>query len=226
MRLAPLSLCLPCLLTGLAGAEPNLSRELPWASPYQPTWRSCDSQEEPSPIPLPALLGEGGIKVSLDTYGVLKLEDARGIIRLRMGLPGRPLKAWRGAGIPMPLESFPCRMPDHSPLSRGEGAGTGDFRLSMSGLLWILDDSEHLVTVVHPATLRVVFIPLPGQGSVNLKWYPDHLQVQEVALGSASRQGSLCWSVPWAGLLPQFLYLASSPPKLPQGTALHPYPSE
>jgi len=225
MRLA--SLILACVLGTILQAAPEApARELPWSLTYQPSWQPCDSAAEPQPIPVPELPRKDGMKVLLTTFGVLQIEDIRGIIRLRMGLPGRPLKIWRGAGVPMTLEDFPCRFPSETPLSKGSPAGDRDFRTSLAGLLWVLDDSEHMITVVHPATLQVVFIPLPGQNGLDLKWYPDRLQVRESLTGPVGRRDLGCWSVPWAGLLPQFLHLTSQPPPLPQGTALVPFPVE
>ena len=101
-----------------------------------------------------------------------------------------------------------------------------DFRPVLKGLLWILDDGEHMVTVVHPATGQVIYLTLPGGKDLGLRMYPDRLEVRESPSDPGARKEAACWSVPWMGLFPQLLRLATPPPAPPPGTALNPFPKE
>jgi len=200
------------------------SRGLPKAQVPSLPWRNA-------PVLPSALQGltqpsSGPLRVVLDPGGALKIVDARGIIWLRMGLPGRPIRVWRDGGIPINGAFGTWAFPDRTPLCLGIGAlplGQADFRSGLQGLLWILDDEERLLTVVHPATARVVHLSLPTGTGLDLAFYPDALWVIE-GNPEAARPRSY-WSLPWLSLLPQFIALGSAPKPEKPGTALVPFPN-
>ena len=65
--------------------------------------------------------------------------------------------------------------------------GAPDFRPALEGLLWILDDDESYLTVIHPATARVVYLPLPGGQDLDLAFHPDQLEVRGARPGRLAR---------------------------------------
>jgi len=203
-------------------------RHLPWDQAPSLPWRASLPGELADPHPLAALPERGTLQVSLDPDGALKVMDTRGIILLRTGLPGRPLRLWRDGGNPLPGTSGTWRFPAETPLQRGIGAlplGQPDFRPGLEGILWILDDEERLLTVLHPATSRVVYLTLPGGTGLDLHFLPDHLVVRQGLQGSASGRSQSAWSLPWLSLLPQFILLGTPLPAQKPGTALVPYPN-
>jgi len=222
-----LALSLTGLLT-LAVQAQVPGRALPWDGQPEPPWRASEMSPAPPPLP-PEVTAPRSVSkrtVQLSSHGVLKILDDRGLVLLRQGLPGRPLRLWRDAGTPMDLSGFPCVFPGETPLSKGaEGMilETGDFRPNLKGLLWILDDGGRQLTVVHPATGQVVFLPLPGGRDQELFLFPDHLELRDALPEPGSRNEIARWSVPWVGLLPQLLKLSSPPPAPPPGTALSPF---
>jgi hypothetical protein len=139
------------------------------------------------------------------------------------------LQILRDAGIPMTLGDFPSDFPVETPLTKGLGnlplAGD-DFRNALQGLLWILDDGERRITVVHPATRQVVYIPLPTGQNWGINLYPDRLEVQERALPGEEHRERACWSISWLILLPQFVRLSLPQPAGNPGTAFRPFPAE
>jgi hypothetical protein len=157
--------------------------------------------------------------VRITTDGSLVITDSRGIVRLRMGLPGRPLLMWRDAGTPLELSSGPFLFSSATPkVTRSE-----DFRWALHGLLWILDDGEQVITVLNPATLQVVYLPLPGGQDLRLVFYPDRLEAQETS--GPSRRERAAWFLSWAAMLPHFIQLRNpAPGKGKLGTALIPFP--
>jgi len=223
VRLAALLLTLPLL-----AAPPN--RGLPWESEPEPPWRACEPGIKPSMLPDLASPGVSGHRmVSLTPHGVLRIIDERGLVILRLGLPGRPLRIWRDEGISLDLNDFPRGFPVETPLSKGPetlASGGTDFRMALKGLLWILDDGERVITVVHPATGQVAYLRLPGGKNLDLSMYPDRLEVRETDPEPGTRIEAACWSVPWMGLLPQLLLLSTPPPAPPPGTAMNPFPAE
>jgi hypothetical protein len=167
--------------------------------------------------------------VSLAADGALRITNDKGLILLRTGLPGRPLRVWRDWGTAIADPTAPMRFPSRSPLQRGIGGmilGTPDFRPALEGLLWILDDGESILTLVHPATAQVVYLPLPGGQDLNLSFYPDHLGVQE---GPSAEHGQRTdgWSLHWLALLPQFIQLGKDASiNRARGSALAPFPKD
>lgn len=196
-------------------------RGLPWDRMPTLPWRAMPSEERPALPPLPEFPTGGPLRVILDSGGALRVVDAKGIILMRTGLPGRPQKLWRDGGCPLPGASGAWDFPSQTPLRRGIGAlplGQADFRPALEGLLWILDDEERLLTMVHPATSQVTYLALPGGTGLDLLFLPDQLIVRP-NLGSAN-----AWSLPWLSLLPQFILLGTPPPAPKPGTALLPFP--
>jgi hypothetical protein len=129
----------------------------------------------------------------------------------------------------MPSLSGTWSFPEETPLRGGIGAlplGQADFRPGLRGTLWILDDEERLLTVVHPATSRFVYLPLPGGTDLELLFLPDQLVVRQGAEGSGTGHSRSAWSLPWLSLLPQFILLATPLPAPKPGTALQPFPKE
>jgi hypothetical protein len=164
------------------------------------------------------------VEANLTGDGTLSIRDARGIIQLRTGLPGRPLKAWRDGGLPLASATGAWRFPAESPLCQGLGGlqwTAKDFRPFMRGLLWILEDGEGFLTVVHPATARAVHLPLPPGRDLQLRFLADRL---EVVAGDVDKGAPRQWSIPWMGLLPRLVALGSRPDPSKAGTALAPYP--
>ncbi len=206
-------------------------RGLPWMVAPQPPWKTtlAAPQNPPVPVPAPNTPETGPIRVDLSGDGTLKISDARGVVRLRLGLPGRPLRIWRDAGIPITLAESPYQFPAETPLSKGLGnlpLEGPDFRIALGGLLWILEDGERVLTVVHPATYQVVYLPLPLGQNLDVLMYPDRLDLCENSPSLEERQEAPCWSIPWLGLLPQFMRLSQAPPAGKQGTALEPFPKD
>jgi len=220
MRLGAL-LLIPSLL---AAQE---TRGLAWDKAPTLPWRTL--LLEGSYPPALVAPSTGPLKVSLDADGALRIVDAKGIVRLRNGLPGRPQKVWRDAGIRLERPSGSWSFPAQSPLARGIGAlplGQPDFRAGLEGLLWILDDEERILTVLHPATSRLAYLTLPGGTDLDLLFLPDQLVVRQGADTPPALRPRSAWSLPWLSLLPQFILLGTPQPTPPPGTALLPFPKE
>jgi hypothetical protein len=207
---------------GLSAQTPGTG--LPWrAAPALP-WQL----EGPGPVPAPCAAKPTqtyfGLSVRLDQDGALRITDEKGLIRLRTGLPGRVRRVWRDWGTPVADPWRPLGFPVRTPLQRGIGAlpvESPDFRPALEGLLWILDDDESILTVIHPATSRVVYLPLPGGQDLDLHFHPDRLEVLERAPGGGAQSG---WSLHWLALLPQFVQLGKENEAIqPKGTALAPF---
>ncbi len=239
MRLVSPHLARLAFAAALAAPLPAQARlPLPWETAPALSWRAglgsdigalvdAGSQD---PIALGAP-SDGPVTVKLTADGTLRIVGAKGVRRLRLGLPGRPLRAWRDRGIPLDLTALEStneswRFPSGTPLAKGIQAlpwGSEDFRNALNGLLWILDDGEHFLTVVHPATARVVFLPLPIGQDFNMRMTPGYLELLEnptSGTSSAPRR----WSLPWLALLPQFAKLARPDESPMSGTALLPFP--
>lgn len=201
---------------------------LPWASPAALPWRSA--LPEPAPEPLSARPPQGAtLQASVSPDGTLRLVDARGLVLLRAGLPGRPVRAWRDGGTPLAPPYGTWTFPAATPLSRGLGAlpaDGADLRRALEGLLWILDDGDPCLTVVHPATGRMLHLGLPAGEHLGIAFYPDRLGVHQLATSVARDTPRLCWSLPWMSLLPQLLELARPQPVPPAGGALKPFPRD
>lgn len=218
MRLGTL-LLIPAALTAQSTLPWDNATELPWVA----------SLPSPGPLPLdsPSTTQEPQCLVSLSGDGTLRISDSRGRVTLRLGLSGRPLVLMRDAGVPMTLEDFPCRFPAETPLTRGLGSlplAGDDFRTALKGLLWIVDDGERRITVIHPATRQVIYLPLPAGQDWEVRLHPDRLEVRERSCPTEERRETACWSLPWLVLLPQFVRLSLPPPAGNPGTAFQPFP--
>ncbi len=203
------------------------ARGLPWDRAQSLPWRAASAEKFSSAPPLPAAPEMGPLRVSLDPDGALRVVDAKGIILLRTGLPGRPRKLWRDGGRPLPGTSGTWSFPTQTPLREGIGAlplGQPDFRPGLYGTLWILDDEERLLTVLHPATSRVAYLSLPEGAGLDLQFLPEQLVVQQGLAGTDRPRDA--WSLPWLSLLPQFILLGTPAPAPKPGTALQPFPKE
>lgn len=168
----------------------------------------------------------GPMTATLSGDGTLRVSDARGLIRVLAGLPGRPLRAWRNGGTALPVPVGSWRFPGDAPLSRGLGNlqwCADDFRPFLRGLLWVLEDGEAFLSVVHPATARLIHLPLPPGRDLRIRFLPDRLQV---AAGEVEPGAPRLWSIPWMGLLPRLAALGPHPTPAPVGTALAPFPRE
>lgn len=210
----------------LAAQVPKLGqgpRALPWQSGPAPTWQPLDQIPKATPGPLPGAVS-GPLSARISPDGTLEVWNGAGVRTLRIGLPGRPKRVWRdGGGLPASLDhlSFPAK----DPLSEGLGGlawNAGDFRISLSGLIWVLEDGERVLTIVHPATAQAVYLPLPRGEDFDLAFEPTRL-VLTAKQGPAERPAA--WALSWLALLPQFARLG--PPATPPaaGTALKPFPA-
>jgi hypothetical protein len=218
------------LLTGAAAlAAPSLAAQghqsLPWERVSPLDWQvgSGSVRVETLSDPVPST---GPLEARLAGDGTLSIRDARGILRLKTGLPGRPLKAWRDSGFPLTPPSGTWLFPADSPLSQGLGGlkwVAEDFRPFLRGLLWILEDGEGFLSVVHPATARVIHLPLPPGRDLRLCFLPNRL---EVVAGEVDRGAPRQWSIPWMALLPRLADLGPHPSPAKAGTALIPFPKE
>ncbi len=185
------------LLTVAALAAPKLAAQgrqaLPWEGLQPLDWQAGPGAA--AAIPYEAKPSSGPVEARLTVDGTLSIRDARGIIRLQTGLPGRPLKAWRDGGIPLPAPSGAWPFPTDSPLSQGLGGllwGASDFRAFLRGLLWVIEDGEAILTVAHPATARVIHLPLPPGRDLHLNFLPDRL---EVGAGEVDKGTPRRWSI-------------------------------
>ncbi|MDE3246529.1 MAG: hypothetical protein KGN80_10610 [Acidobacteriota bacterium] len=275
MRLGPFRLAArlsAALLAAPAVAQPRLPVPLPWDTAPTISWRAgvgihADAE---APVAAKTPASANPITVTLSADGTLHLVGAKGVRRLRMGLPGRPLRVWRDAGIPLPLTGLEAangrggralpghrvgeyegiarmrairgseangrsplvhvgswRFPKDTPLAKGIQAlpwGGDDFRIALAGLLWIIDDGEHFLTVVHPATARVVYLPLPPGQDFTVRMTPGYLELLENPR-EASTSAPRRWSLPWLALLPHFAKLARPDDIAVPGTALIPFPN-
>lgn len=225
-------------------------KELPWAAARVLPWTPgpASSGDEAPPVQAPAARpqadapaalpgrspapasGDRSLAVTLSTDGALRITDDKGTIQLRSGLPGRPLKLWRDGGTVLDPSAGLLRFPAHTPLLSGIGGlrlGSADFRPALEGLLWLLDDDERVITIVHPATARMAFLPLPGGRDITLVFYADRLEVQRLLPGPPPRPEAVSWSLPWLALLPQFIQLGQAKARpAREGTALVPFPRE
>lgn len=215
------------LLTVVALAAPLLAQghQLPWERLQPPDWQAGPALP-PEATPWVAQPSTGPVMARVTRDGTLQVLTARGIIRLKTGLPGRPLRAWRDGGLPLPAAFGTWQFPVDAPLSQGLGGlqwAAADFRPFLRGLLWILEDGEGFLTVVYPATARVVHLPLPPGRDLQLRFLKDRL---EVAAGAVDKGAPRQWSIPWMGLLPRLASLGPHPDAEKPGTALAPFPKD
>ena len=218
------------LLTAALALPAQTPRPLPWMAAPPLPWKTAELT--PLPVPPRALPTQTyfALTLHLSKDGALRITDDAGLVRLRTGLPGRPLKVWRDWGIPVADPYAPLGFPGRTPLMRGIGGlpvGAPDFRPALEGLFWVLDDDEKRITLIHPAASRLVYLPLPGESGLDLVFRPDRLEVRELRSLAGGGQDTVCWSIPWLALLPQFIHLGQeNPNNRPSGTAMVPYPKE
>jgi len=219
-----------CLTGAFALSAQTTPGGLPWKSAGALPWQMDAPHAAPAPLAAQPTQTYFALTVRLAPDGEVRITDDKGLIRLKLGLPGRPLKAWRDWGVPIPDLTAPLPFSLRSPLQRGIGAlpvGAPDFRPALEGLLWILDDNEDVLTVLHPATAQVAYLPLPGGQELNLAFHPDHLEVLEGKAQGQAGKPAAGWSLHWLALLPQFIHLGQDPAvNRAKGTALLPFPRE
>ncbi|MBI4913178.1 MAG: hypothetical protein HY823_10605 [Acidobacteria bacterium] len=216
------------LLTAAAVLAAQAPRRLPWEGLPPLPWQELSEELGVEAPPMARPLPRGPIRVSLRTEGSLRVLDRRGIVRLRTGLPGRPMRLWRDAGLPLPgpWKDLPF---GEDPGGMWRSAGLvreGDPRDLLAGFLWILDDSGRFLSLVHPATAQVAFLPLPEAEEPTLVFRTAGLALQEPPGAEGSGGRGRRWLLPWMALLPAFMRL-EAPAETPRpGTALQPYPRE
>lgn len=214
------------LTSALAAQVPQLGkgpRALAWQSGPTPPWQPLEVTPPLQAELLPPSHGPLTAKISQD--GTLEVWNGGGVRTLRFGLPGRPRKVWRDGGLPLASLGAAWSFPAVDPLSNGLGGldwNAGDFRHSLAGLLWILEDGDRVLTVVHPATAQVVYLPLPRGEEFELAFEANRL-VLKAAQGPEGRPEA--WALPWLALLPQFARLGPPATLPPRGTALKPFPT-
>jgi hypothetical protein len=116
------------------------------------------------------------------------------------------------------------QFPEDTPLKQNLGAlgwSAEDFRPFLQGLLWVIEDGEAFLTVLHPATGRLIYLPLPPGRDLQLRFWKDHL---EVLAGEAEKGAPRRWVLPWIALLPRLAALGPHPNPGKPGTALAPFP--
>ena len=202
---------------------------LPWDKAPNLPWRAIPFEGLSAGPLQPSVPQTGPLRVTIDPDGALRVVDAKGIILLRTGLPGRPRKLWRDGGVEVAGTSGTWHFPAQTPLREGLGAlplGQSDFRLGLAGTLWILDDEERLLTVLHPATSRVIYLSLPRGTGLDLQFLPDQLLVRQGLDTGEIGRSRILWSLPWLSLLPQFILLGNPVQAPLPGTALVPYLKE
>lgn len=216
MRLVPFFLS----ATLLGAQAPG---KLPWDTAPAVPWKAGDRGPLPAPPHVEPIPAGTPIQARITLDGTIRVIDGRGMILLRTGLPGRPLRVWRDGGVAVASYGL-IRFSGRSLLTQGIGAlpvKDLDFRPALEGLLWILSDDERVITLIHPATANISYLPLPGGRAFQLVFHPDRLEVRE----NLEPGSSECWSVPWMALLPQLLQLGrENPANHPSGTALQPFP--
>lgn len=198
---------------------------LPWEQATPLAWQA-EPWTPPAAVPGVPAASQGSMTVHLSGDGTLRVSNARGLILLQAGLPGRPLRAWRDGGVPLDPAWGAWGFPADSPLAQGLGGlrwAADDFRPFLRGLLWVLEDGEGFLTVVHPATARVIHLPLPPGRDLRIRFLPDRL---EVAAGDVEKGAPRQWSIPWIGLLPRLAALGPHADTAKPGTALAPFPRE
>lgn len=223
MRLVARLLTAAALVAAPLGAQSR--PRLPWERilplPWQPVPRSA---AEASPAPPVPSGGPLSLRVSQD--GTVQVVDGRGRVRLEGGLPGRPFRAWRDGGFLLDPPTGAWAFPADTPLAQGLGAlrwCAEDFRPFLQGLAWILEDGEGVLSVIHPATGRILYLPMPPGRDLSLRFLPDRL---EVVAGHPEPGGASRWTLPWIGLLPRLVELGPHPDAGPKGTALIPFPQQ
>lgn len=226
MRLGSL-LLIPATLV----AQVPEGKSLPWERLQEPPWQLGAVGPLPAPLATKRLEADKlPLRVELRGDGSLRILDARGLVTLRSGLPGRPVRAWRDAGTVMDLSEGVFRFPRRSGLDGGIAsmplAPGEDFRALLSGLLWVLDDGERVLSILNPSRGQLVFVPLPAGNNLDLHFHPDRLEVWTGGDSLLGRRERVVWTLPWVALMPQFLSLAAPRPAGPPGTALKPYPSQ
>jgi len=217
------------LLTAALGLSAQVPATLPWKGMAALPWQMSEA-EPAQPVTATPTQSYFALTVRVAQDGEIRITDDKGLIRMKLGLPGRPLKAWRDWGTPIPDLGSPLAFAARSPLQRGIGGlpvGAPDFRPALEGLLWILDDDETILTVIHPATSQVSYLPLPGGQNLTLAFLPDRLEVLEGPAKDGATQTGTVWSLHWLALLPQFIHLGQdAAANRPKGTALLPFPKE
>ncbi|HEU4952614.1 MAG TPA: hypothetical protein VFT46_11740 [Holophagaceae bacterium] len=222
------------LLTAAAASLPAQApqvgkgpRSLPWQGGAAPTWQPVEGLP-PRPDPTPDASAStasptGPVTARIAPDGTLEVWNGAGVRTLRLGLPGRPRKVWRDGGRPV-TDLDHLAFPAADPLAGGPGGlpwGQSDVRPSLAGLLWILEDGERVLTVVHPATAQAIYLPLPRGEEFDLVFGPSRLLIQAAQGPEGHPQA---WALPWLALLPQFARLGPPSVPPPQGTALKPFP--
>ena len=214
MRLGAL---IPLLLAPALLAQGESRRTLPWEQAARLPWQPLD--RVPPEVPFTASASQGALTVKMDPDGTLRVLEGKGLRRLQVGLPGRPVQAWRDGGLPLAQPAGTWSFPAETPLSHGLGAlawEAEDLRPSLEGLLWILEDGENHLTVLHPATGRLAHLPLPSGERHQISFEKDRLVVRTGGRPPA-------WGLPWVALLPTLIHLGGRDTLPPQGTVFNPF---
>ena len=225
MRLVPLLLI---AILGVRAAAQG-AHALPWERLPPAFWQGL-FEELPGTPPPPATLPRGSaLEVRIAADGKLAVVDSRGVVRLRAGLPGRPVAVWRDGGLRVGPPWSRIAFPDAAanPLFSGDFWAREDPRAGLSGLLWVQDDGDRVLSLVHPATGKVAFLTLPDGMGFDLAFQAAGLVAAERPAEGAGQGGRVRrWILPWVALVPVLARLAppADPPRA--GTALQPFPRE
>lgn len=152
------------------------------------------------------------LSMLLSANGAIRITDSSGLIRFRLGLPGRPQKVWRDSGTRVTDIFSNILLPTRSPLQKPIEnilANMSDFRPNLEGLIWILGDDENFLTIINPATSQAVYLLLPAGQDLTIAFHSDRIEILEEQPKDYKKVRT-SWSLYWLTLLPQFIQLGKN----------------
>lgn len=202
-------MAIPFLLIALF-AHSSAESGFPWKSSKPLPWQlvKCRASEIPCFIPNTHSCNMP-LTVHLSANGTVKITRRDGLVCLRLSLPGRPQKVWRDCGTRVADILAPMSFSVHSPLQRNFNdilLDILDFRSNLEGLLWILDDSESILTIINPSTSQAVYLKLPDGQDLSLAFHPDRIEVFEDH-PKTQNKAQASWSLYWLTLIQNFIQL-------------------
>ena len=186
----------------------------PWKNTRPLPWQitKLDPVQTQTPSTIPNLQSHMPLSMLLSANGAIKITDSSGLIRVRLGLPGRPQKVWRDSGTRVTDIFSAILLPARSPLQKPIEnilANILDFRQNLEGLIWILGDDENFLTIINPATSQAVYLPLPAGRGLVIAFHSDRIEILEEQ-PKEYKKAQTSWSLYWLTLLPQFIQLGKN----------------